>query len=101
MGYGIYKILKGKQGNSDMEYAEYKAILDEALCDYVNRGGSVFYMSCVKKEYIFSYEDEKDNCPMAYDTKKHLSNKAIQAIMKKEKLPKGIRLEKVIYHGKD
>ena len=51
-----------------MEHAEYKKILDEAMVDYVNNGGSVFYMGCVVKEYIFDYEDKN----MAYDTRRRL-----------------------------
>ena len=86
-----------------MRYEDYKKILDQAMIDYVNGGGSIFYMSCVKKEYIFSYEEEKSGVPMAADTKKHLSYKAIQAMLKKEPLTKGIKLEQCIYHlhGKD
>lgn len=80
-----------------MEYAEYKKILDEAMVSYVNNGGSVFYMGSVTKEYIFSY----DNDMIPYDHKDHLNNKAIQAIMQKQKLPSGISLEKCIWYGKD
>lgn len=80
-----------------MEYAEYKKILDEAMVSYVNNGGSVFYMGSVTKEYIFSYDNNMIPC----DHKDHLNNKAIQAIMQKQKLPPGIRLEKCIWHGKD
>lgn len=80
-----------------MEHAEYKKILDEAMVDYVNNGGSVFYMGCVVKEYIFDYEDKN----MAYDTRRRLEDKAIIAIMEKKRLPDGIRLKKCIWHGKD
>ena len=40
-----------------MEYTGYKKILDDALVDYVNSGGSVFYMGSVIKEYIFDYDE--------------------------------------------
>lgn len=80
-----------------MEYKDYKRILDEAMVSYVNHGGSTYNMNCVLKEYIFSYDNES----MADDHKKHLSDKAVQAILKKETLPKGIRLEKCIWHRKD
>lgn len=80
-----------------MEYAEYKKILDEAMVDYINNGGSVFYMGCVVKEYIFDYEDEN----MAYETRRRLEDKAIVAIMDKKQLPDEIRLKKCIWHGKD
>lgn len=80
-----------------MEHAEYKKILDKAMIDYVNNGGSVFYMNCVVKEYIFDYEDEN----MAYELRRHLEDKAIQAIMEKKRLPEGIRLKQCIWHGKD
>lgn len=80
-----------------MEHAEYKKILDNAMIDYVNNGGSVFYMNSVVKEYIFDYEDEN----MAYELRRHLEDKAIQAIMEKKRLPEGIRLKQCIWHGKD
>ena len=80
-----------------MEYAEYKKILDEAMIDYVNSGGSVFYMNRVVKEYIFDYDNE----PMAYDSRRRLEDKAIKAIMEKKRLPEGIRLKQCIWHGKD
>ena len=47
--YIIYSLLKNAyratfwKGNN-MEYAEYKKILDQAMLDYVNSGGSVFYL---------------------------------------------------------
>lgn len=80
-----------------MEYEEYKEILNAAMIDYVNSGGSLYYMGTVKKEYIFSYE----NGHISYEDKKRLSDKAVQAMIKKQKLPSGIRLEKCIWHGKD
>ena len=80
-----------------MEYRDYKKILDEAMASYVNQGGSTYNMNYVLKEYVFSYDNES----MADDQKKHLSDKAVQAILKKETLPKGIRLEKCIWHRKD
>lgn len=79
-----------------MEYVEYKKILDQAMVDYVNSGGSVFYMDNVTKEYIFDYE-EKD---MAYETRTRLEDKAIKAIMEKKRLPEGIRLKQCIWHRK-
>lgn len=80
-----------------MEYIEYKKILYEAMIDYVNNGGSVYYIGSVIKEYFFVYEDE--NIP--YDKRCHLENKAIQAIIDKKALPSGVRLEKCIWHRKD
>lgn len=80
-----------------MEYKEYEKILEQAMVDYVNSGGSVYYLGSVTKEYIFSYDNELD----ADDHKKNLSDKAVRAIIKKEPLPKGIRLEKCIWHRKD
>lgn len=79
-----------------MEYKEYKKILDQAMVDYVNNGGSVFYMDNVTKEYAFDY----DNRNMAYDTYAQLENKAIKAIMEKKRLPEGIRLKQCIWHRK-
>lgn len=80
-----------------MKYLEYKIILDKAMVDYVNSGGSVFYMGNVVKEYIFDYDNEN----MTYDTRKRLEDKAIKAIIEKKNLPDGIRLKKCIWHGKD
>lgn len=80
-----------------MEYAEYKKILDQAMLDYVNSGGSVFYMGNVTKEYIFDYKDET----MAYETRTRLEDKAIKAIIEKKGLPEGIRLKRCIWHRKD
>lgn len=77
-----------------MEYEEYKKILDKAMVDYVNNGGSVFYMASVIKEYIFKYDDDL----MADDIRKQLNDKAIKAIVNKQKLPQGITLEKCIWH---
>lgn len=79
-----------------MEYAEYKKILDKAMVEYVNNGGSVFYMGLVVKEYIFDYENEN----MEYDKRRRLEDKAIVAIMDKKRLPDGIRLKQCIWHGK-
>lgn len=83
--------------NKSMEHAEYKKILDQALVDYVNNGGSVFYMGSVVKEYIFDY----DNKNMAYDSRRRLEDKAIRAITEKKSLPEGIRLKQCIWHRKD
>ena len=80
-----------------MEYAEYKSILDAAFTDYINNGGSVFYMADAVKEYFFDY----DNGSMPYETKNRLEDKAVKAIVEKKKLPDGVRLVKCIRHGKD
>ena len=80
-----------------MEYVEYKKILDAAMIDYVNSGGSVYYKGNVVKEYFFVYEDDD----MSYDKRCSLDNKAIIAIMDNKALPSGIRLKKCIWHRKD
>lgn len=80
-----------------MEYNEYKDILDQALLDYINSGGSIYFIGNTVREYEFSYDCE--NLPE--DTKKNLSDKAVQMILKKKALPKGIRLERCIMHRKD
>lgn len=71
-----------------MEYAEYKGILDKALADYVNNGGSVYYIGSALKEYFFDYDDSN----LSADKKEYLENKAVQAMIAKKPLPKGIRL---------
>ena len=80
-----------------MEYAEYKSILDAAFTDYINNGGSVFYMADAVKEYFFFFV----NGSMPYETKNRLEDKAVKAIVEKKKLPDGVRLVKCIWHGKD
>jgi len=69
-----------------MEYSEYKKILDEGMVEYVNGGGSIYHMSKALKEYIFSYDNES----MAADHKRHLSDKAVQAILKKKRCRKAL-----------
>lgn len=80
-----------------MEYKEYKEIIDVALLDYINSGGSLYYIGNARQEYIFSYDDKN----LSYDDQKRLSDKAVQAIISKKKLPSGVRLEKCILHGED
>lgn len=80
-----------------MEHVEYKKILDQAMIDYVNSGGSVFHMDSVTKEYIFDYDNEN----MAYEACTRLEDKAIRAIIEKKILPEGIRLKQCIWHRKD
>ena len=80
-----------------MEHAEYKKILDQAMVDYVNGGGSVFYMGSVTQEYIFDYDDKN----MAYEARTRLEDKAVKAITEKKKLPEGIRLKQCLWHRKD
>lgn len=76
-----------------MEYTEYNNILDKGMVDYLNGGGSVFYMDNIAKEYIFSYDDKL----LSYESKKHLEDKTIQSILRKQPLPYGIYLEKCIW----
>lgn len=80
-----------------MKYKEYKKILDQAMIDYINGGGSVFYMGSAVKEYIFGYDDEN----IAYKARTRLEDRAIKAIIEKKDLPEGIRLKQCIWHRKD
>lgn len=77
-----------------MEYTEYKPILDDAMVDYVNRGGSTYYIGNVLKEYVFEYE----NKILPFEEKRKLEDKAVQAILEKKTLPKGIFLRKCKWH---
>lgn len=79
-----------------MEYNEYKDVINAAMLDYMDRGGSLYRIPLVVTEYIFEYEKEN----ISYEEKKKLEDKAIMCIKKREKLPKGIKLIKVIYHDK-
>lgn len=80
-----------------MDYLEYKKILEEAMVSYVNSGGSVYHMTEVIREYVFSYDNE----PLSEDAKSRLENRAVQAINNMQPLPPGIRLKKCIWHRKD
>lgn len=80
-----------------MEYVEYKKILDQAMIDYNNRGGSLLYMSDVIHEYVFDY----DNDNISYEERKHLDDRAVKAIAEKKRLPEGIRLKQCIWHRRD
>lgn len=79
-----------------MEYTEYKKILDAAMADYINGGGSVLYMGSAVKEYVFDYANKN----MTYDDQRRLEDKAISAITEKKRLPDGIRLKQCIWCGK-
>lgn len=77
-----------------MKYEEYKKILDNGMVEYINSGRSTFYIGNVIKEYIFDYENEL----LPSDSKKNLSDKAMQAIIARKPLPEGIRLVRCIWH---
>lgn len=80
-----------------MEYTEYKKILDKAMIDYNNKGGSLLHMNDVIYEYIFEYDDEN----ISYEKRKRLEDKAVKEIIEKKRLPEGIRLVKCIWHRRD
>lgn len=77
-----------------MKYEEYKKILDDGMVEYVNKGGSTFYIGNAIKEYFFEYENEL----LPSDGKKNLSDKAVQAIIVHKPLPEGIRLVRCVWH---
>lgn len=77
-----------------MKYEEYKPLLDNAMVEYVNNGYSTFYIGSAVREYFFDYLDPL----LPYDSKKHLSDKAIQCIIAKKPLPDGIVLNRVVLH---
>lgn len=77
-----------------MKYEEYKRIINDGMVEYVNKGGSTFYIGNAFKEYFFEYENES----LPNDSKKSLSDKAIQAIGEQKVLPQGIRLVGCIWH---
>lgn len=77
-----------------MKYEEYKPLLDNAMVEYVNNGYSTFYIGSAIREYFFDYLDPM----LPYDSKKHLSDKAIQCIIAKKPLPDGIVLNRVVLH---
>ena len=75
-------------------YDDYKKILNDGMVEYVNNGNSTFYIGSAIKEYFFEY----DNKNLPHDSKKHLSDKAIQAIVAQKPLPEGVRLVKCVWH---
>lgn len=77
-----------------MKYEDYKSILDKGMVEYVNNGYSTFYIGNAVREYFFDYSDPL----LPHDSKKHLSDKAIQCIMQKKPLPEGIVLSRVVLH---
>ncbi|WP_281671941.1 hypothetical protein [[Clostridium] scindens] len=77
-----------------MKYEEYKPLLDSAMVEYVNNGNSTFYIGNAICEYFFEYSDPL----LPYDSKNHLSDKAVQCIIAKKPLPDGITLIRVVLH---
>lgn len=71
-----------------MKYEEYQKIINDAMYDYVNAGGSTFSLFKVQKRYKFDIEDKT----MPSERVDRLIDKAVQAINFKDPLPKGIRL---------
>lgn len=77
-----------------MKYEEYKKIIDDGMVEYTNKGYSTFYVGNAIKEYVFDYEDKM----LPYDSKKNLSDKAMQAIIAHKPFPEGIQLVRCIWH---
>ena len=77
-----------------MKYEEYRSIIISGMVEYVNNGGSTFYIGNALNEYIFEYDNE----PVPHEKKETLSNKAVQAINEQKPLPDGIRLVRCIWH---
>lgn len=77
-----------------MTYNEYKKIISDAVSEYCNNGGSLLNIALNNptKEYIYEFDEL-----LPEDTKKHLIDKAHQAIRQEQDLPTGIRLVKVIF----
>ena len=61
-----------------MKYEEYQKIINNAMCDYVNAGGSTFSLFKVQKRYKFDIED------------KTMPSEKVDKLI--DPLPKGIRL---------
>ncbi len=79
-----------------MQYEEYRKIIVSGMVEYVNNGGSTFYIGNAVREYFFEYDNEL----LPHDDKEILSNKAVQAINKKKPLPDGIRLVRCVWYGR-
>ncbi len=77
-----------------MTYNEYKEIINDAISDYCNQGGSLLNIALNSpiKEYIYEFDEM-----FPEDTKKNLIDKAHQAMQKQIDFPPGIRLIKVIF----
>lgn len=76
-----------------MNYKEYKKIINDAITEYCNNGGSLLNIALNNpvKEYIYDYDEQ-----LSEDAKVNLVDKAHQAMQKGEDLPSGIRLVKVV-----
>ncbi len=76
-----------------MSYEEYKKIINDAVAEYCNNGGSLLNIALNNpvKEYIYEYDEL-----LSEDAKEKLIDKAHQAMQKGEDLPSGIRLVKVV-----
>ncbi|BCJ95675.1 hypothetical protein acsn021_32440 [Anaerocolumna cellulosilytica] len=79
-----------------MTFDEYKLIITEAVKEYCDKGGSLLNIALeeINKEYLYEFDE-----PLPEDLKKHLIDKAHQAMKKERDLPPGIRLSKVIFKG--
>lgn len=77
-----------------MTHREYKKMINDAVAEYCNTGGSLLNIALNKtvKEYIFEFDDM-----LSEDAKENLIDKAHQAIQKKEDLPPGVQLIKMVF----
>ena len=71
-----------------MECKEYMKIINDAMYEYINAGGSPFYILGLQKRYKFDVEDKT----LPHEKVEKMVDKAVQAIGMKDPLPKGIRL---------
>jgi hypothetical protein len=77
-----------------MTYAECKKIIDDAVTEYCNNGGSLLNIALnhTVKEYIYEFDTL-----LSEDTKEKLIDKAHRAMQREEDLPPGIKLVKMVF----
>lgn len=77
-----------------MTYEEYMKIINEAIIEYCNNGGSLVKIALSNpiREYIYEFDEV-----LSEDDKEKLIDNAHLAMQREEDLPPGIRLKKVIF----
>lgn len=76
-----------------MIYNKYKKLINDALIEYFENGGSLVYLALhdLNKEYIFEFDE-----PIPENEKEILIDNAIKAIEEGKDLPENIELVNII-----
>lgn len=76
-----------------MIYNKYKKLINDALIEYFENGGSLVYLALhdLNKEYVFEFDE-----PIPENEKEILIDNAIKAIEEGKDLPENIELVNII-----